>query len=292
MALTLAESAKLSQDMLKRGVVETIIEESPVLRLLPFILVEGNSYAYNQENTLGGAQFYAVNATWTEGTAAFTAKTASLAILGGDADVDNFVQRTRSNLQDQRAIQTALKAKSVARKFEETFVYGQVSADPNAFDGLWALVPAGQTVTGDMTLAKLDETIDLVKGAKPDVLLCSKRTRRKLKALLVASAHYVESGEASFGKNVMFYDGIPVMVSDFIGDVETASAQTGGALSSLYALHFSEADGCVGLQNGELEVIDLGQLETKDASRVRVRWYVSIGLLRDSAAARLKSIAA
>ena len=61
MALTLAESAKLSQDMLQRGVIETIIEESPVLERLPFITVEGNSFKYNQENTLPAASFFAVN---------------------------------------------------------------------------------------------------------------------------------------------------------------------------------------------------------------------------------------
>ena len=62
MPLTLAESAKLSQDMLQRGVIETIIEDSPMLRYLPWIQVEGNSFKYNQEATLGGASFYAVNA--------------------------------------------------------------------------------------------------------------------------------------------------------------------------------------------------------------------------------------
>ncbi len=104
MALTLAESAKLSTDMLQRGVIETIIEESPILERLPFITVEGNSFKYNQENTLPAASFFAVNAVWTEGTATFTQKTANLSILGGDADVDNFIQRTRGSVQDQRAV--------------------------------------------------------------------------------------------------------------------------------------------------------------------------------------------
>ena len=43
MALTLAESAKLSTDMIRRGVIETILEESPVLQMLSFETVEGNS---------------------------------------------------------------------------------------------------------------------------------------------------------------------------------------------------------------------------------------------------------
>src|SRR5581483_912302 len=207
MALSLAESAKLSTDMIQRGVIETIISESPVLDYLPFIQVEGNSYKYNQENTLGGAAFYAVGGTWTEGTATFTQKTATLAILGGDADVDNFIQRTRSNLQDQYAVQVALKAKSVARKFEQTFIYGDTTADANAFDGLARLTVSAQKLNGSgngaaLTLALLDQLEDLVLGAKPDLLLMSRRTRRKLKSLLVASTHYLESGASQFGRQV------------------------------------------------------------------------------------------
>lgn len=293
MALTLTESAKLSIDMLQRGVIETIIEQSPVLRYMPFLVVEGNSYKYAQESTLPTASFFAVNAAWSEGTATFTQKTATLAILGGDADVDNFIQRTRSNVQDQRAVQTVLRAKSVARKWEDTLITGDVTVDANAFDGLRKLAVAAQDINmgvngGALTLAKLDELIDLIKGGKPDILLMSKRTRRKLKSLLQASAHYVEQGADQFGRQVMMYDGIPVEVSDWQPDNETQGTET--AASSIYALKFSDGDGLVGLQNGSIEVVDLGQLESKDAQRVRIRWYVSLALLRDSALGRLKGI--
>ena len=37
MALTLAEGAKLSNDVLLEGVIETAIKDSPVLQRLPFI---------------------------------------------------------------------------------------------------------------------------------------------------------------------------------------------------------------------------------------------------------------
>jgi HK97 family phage major capsid protein len=292
LVLTLAESAKLSVDMLQRGVIETIIEESPVFDRLPFIPVEGNSFKYNQESTLPNANFFAVNATWTEGTATFTQQTASLAILGGDADVDNFIQRSRSNVNDQRAIQTLLRAKSVARKFEDSFITGDVTVDSNSFSGLRTLATGGQTLTAGangaaLSLSLVDQLMDLVKGGKPDILLMSKRSRRKLKSLLQASAHYVESGD-QFGRQVMLYDGIPVMVSDFQPDTETQGTET--AASSVYAIHFDPADGLSGLQNGGIEVIDVGQLESKDASRVRIRWYCGLALLRDSALSRLKGV--
>ena len=254
--------------------------------------IEGNSYKYNQETSLGAAQFYAVNGVWTEATSAFTQKTANLAILGGDADVDNFIQRVRSNIQDQRAVQTAMKAKSVARAFEQTFVGGDVTADVNAFDGLWKLATAGQTIDANaaVSLALVDQLMDLIRGGKPDLIMTTRKQRRAIKALLQASAHYVERGETSFGRQVMMYDGIPLEISDFLGDVETQTALTGGAQSSLYMIHFSSAEGLVGLQNGGLEVIDIGQLESKDAQRVRIRWYVSLALLRDTALSRLKRL--
>ena len=47
MALTLAEAAKLSNDVLQAGVIETVVKESPVLQVLPFIEIVGNGLTYN-----------------------------------------------------------------------------------------------------------------------------------------------------------------------------------------------------------------------------------------------------
>ncbi|MBI4297011.1 MAG: phage major capsid protein, partial [Chloroflexi bacterium] len=81
MALTLAEAAKLSNDTLLLGVIETIIYESPVLQALPFIEVLGNGLTYNRENAAPTAAFYNVGDTWAESTPTFTQVTTSLTIL-------------------------------------------------------------------------------------------------------------------------------------------------------------------------------------------------------------------
>jgi len=52
MALSLAEGAKLSNDMLLEGVVETIVKDSSVLQYLPFIEIVGNGLTYNQVATI------------------------------------------------------------------------------------------------------------------------------------------------------------------------------------------------------------------------------------------------
>ena len=84
MALTLAEANKLSNDVLLQGVIETIIKDSPILQVLPFIEIVGNGLTYNRENAAPTAGFYAVGDTWTEDTPTFTQIMATLSILGGN----------------------------------------------------------------------------------------------------------------------------------------------------------------------------------------------------------------
>jgi hypothetical protein len=127
-----------------------------------------------------------------------------------------------------------------------------------------------------------------VKGAKPDILLMSKRSRRKLKSLLSASAHYVERGESAFARQVMMYDGIPVEVSDYIPDNETQGSSN--ACSTIYALGFGAEEALCGLQNGGVEAVDIGQLETKDATRVRIRWYCGLALFNQLRCAKLVGV--
>ena len=177
MALTLAEAAKLSNDLLLTGVIETIIKESPILQSLPFIEVVGNGLTYNQENAAPTAAFFDVGDAWTESTPTFTQVTATLKFLGGDADIDNFLKSTRSNLQDLEAAVVQLKAKALQTKFEDTFIQGDTTLDSKSFDGIDKLAVSGQTVSmgadgATLTLEKLDEAIDAVKGASPTCSSC------------------------------------------------------------------------------------------------------------------------
>jgi len=300
MALTLDEAAKLSNDMLLQGVVETIVKDSPILQQMPFIEIVGNVLTYNQEKTLPTIDFYEVGDTWTESTPTFEQKTATLKIMGGDADVDNFLKATRSNIQDLEAAVVELKAKALRDKFEDTFIYGD-SSDNKQFDGLRKLIDtttaSDQVVamgaTGaTLTLAKLDELIDTVKGGKPDILLMSRRSRRKINALVRAAGGMIESDRDKWGNFVQLWDGIPIGVNDWIldthvltGSVETAT--TGGTCSTIYAFQMGEGALCGLTGPGHLTVEPIGSLETKDASRTRIKWYCSLALFSSIKAAAL-----
>ncbi|MFQ6122819.1 MAG: major capsid protein [Dehalococcoidales bacterium] len=301
MALTLAEAAKLSNDILLQGVVETIVKDSPILQRMPFIEIVGNGLTYNQEKTLPTIDFYDVGDTWAESTPTFEQKTANLKIMGGDADVDNFLKATRSNIQDLEAAVVELKAKALRDKFEETFIYGDSATNAKQFDGLRKLIDtttaSGQVIAAgasgaSLTLSMLDEVIDAVKGGKPDMLLMSRRSRRKINALVRAAGSMMETDRDKWGNFVQFWDGIPIGVNDWIldthvvsGSVETAT--TGGTCSTIYAVQVGEGALCGLTAPGHLTVEPIGSLETKDASRTRVKWYVSLALFSSIKAAAL-----
>lgn len=217
MAMTKTEAAKLTNDMLLRGVIETIIQESSVLQVLPFEDVTGTAITYNRENAAPTVAFYAVGDTWTESTPTFTQETAVLKILGGDADVDNFLQQTYRDPNDLEAEVISLKAKATAYEFSERFYIGDAATNSKEFDGLYNLVETSQDIAmgtngAALTLDKLDELIDMVKPGRPDALCMAKRTRRKLSSLRRASGNLLETDVDDFGRRALFYDGIPILV--------------------------------------------------------------------------------
>jgi HK97 family phage major capsid protein len=241
---------------------------------LSLVDINGNALVYNQENTLPVANFYNVGDTWQEATPTFTQQTATLTILGGDADVDQYIQQTRTNIQDIEAVIIEEKAKTVRRGFEQQFINGSTSAA--GFNGLSNLVQSGQTLVAGggggngavLTLALLDQLIDLVKPGKPDMLLMSRRERRALTQLVRASGSFIETEVNTFGMWQQFYNGIPIGVSDYQPDTEVQNAGT--TCSSIYAIQFGEGR-VAGIQGaGGLQVECVGPVQTKDAIRWRM----------------------
>lgn len=300
--LTLLQAQNLSLDSLLKGIIEVIVTESEILGKLPFKTIVGNSLKYNRESTLPTAGFYAVGDTWTESTHTVTQVSSSLTILGGDADVDDFEKQTLSNINDQEAIAISSKSKALARKWDDTFIYGNATTDPKQFNGMHALMPSGQMLhqgsgsTGAaLSLANLDKLIDLVMPGKPDALVMNRTMRRRIGGYYRGNAGSPQTRgqEAIPTEN---YGGIPILIDDWITMTETISsaaysAQTGGATTSIFAVKFGEDDkGVTGLQNGSIQKQRLGELETKDAVRWRLKWYCGLALFSTLAIARLDGI--
>lgn len=314
MAITLTESAKLSQDDLQRGVIETFIELNPILDRIPLMEIEGNAYAYNEEATLPGVAFRAVNGGYTESTGTVNQKTESLKILGGDADVDKFIQQTRSNMNDQRAVQTRLKVKAASYAFTDSFFNGDSGVTAEEFDGLKTRLTGAQVLsmgtngaainTDDTTrhafFDKLDELVASVPGLNGSngAIYANNLIIAKLRsaARRISADVFVE--EDINGKRVVMWQGIPLLDpgADAAGDRVLPQTETQGTstdASSLYAVKYGESEddqAVTGLTNGGVQVYDLGELETKPALRTRIEFYCGVGVFGGQAAARLTGV--
>jgi hypothetical protein len=313
-AITLTESAKLSETDLQRGVIETFIELNPILDRIPLMEIEGNAYAYNEEATLPGVAFRAVNAGYTESTGTVNQKTESLKILGGDADVDKFIQQTRSNLNDQRAVQTRLKVKAASYTFTDTFFNGDATGTPEEFDGLKTRLTGAQVLssgtngaainTDDTTRHAFFDQLDNLLAAVPGIngsngaIYANNLIVAKMRsaARRINSDVYIETDVN--GKRVIMWQGIPFLDpgADASGTLVLPQSETQGSssvASSIYAVKFGESEddqAVTGLTNGGVQVYDLGELETKPALRTRIEFYCGVGVFGGKAAARLTGV--
>lgn len=311
MAVTLAEAAKLSTTALQRGVIETFVQESPVLDRIPLLQIEGNAYGYNEEATLPGVAFRSVNEAYTESTGTVNQKTESLVILGGDADVDRFIVRTRGNLNDQRATQTRMKVKAAAYKFQDTFFNGDVTVDTKSFDGLKKRLTGAQVIDaatngmgpvagGHDFFDVLDTAIGRVRGINGSngaiYANAAAIARIKSSARRLGGVEMVR--EALTQKMVATYNGIPLLDpgqtaagADILPQTETQGSSS--VASSIYVVKFGQDEGdqaVTGLTNGGVMVDDLGQLQEKPAYRTRIEFYCGMAVFGGKAAARIRGV--
>jgi len=300
MALLRTEAEKLSNNQLIAGVIDQIIERDDLFSVLPFVGVNGKAYVYNRENTLGSADFLDPNDPVNESAATFTEVVAKLRILAGDVDVDKFLQTTMGDTNDQMAIQIAKKAKAVARAFHQTLATGDSTVNGKAFDGLPTLAaaaPSTQLVSAGangnaLTLSMLDQLCDAVPNGA-DVIVMRRGTIRAFRGLLRATygTDAVMQQLENFGRPMLTHNGIPVIMNEFLDGGEDQGSN--GYTCSVYALRLNELDGLHGLYGGGdagIVVENIGTVQNKDATRIRLKWYTGLALKSSRSIARLKGV--
>jgi len=301
MPLTILEAAKLSTNPLESAVVEIIVAANPVLERMPFVTIAGSALRYNREETLPGIAFRAINAGYPESTGVVNPQVESLTIIGGDMDFDRALvaMQGATNSADLRSTHTAMKTKALSLRWLKNYFDGDSGANPEEFDGLNARLTGNQLKqlsSGGATLSldDLDDLIDRVQGG-PDVILCNKRMRRKISALVRASGAAIETVTDSFGRQLQAYAGVPIGIveqdhedNDILGFDEDDGA---GNLdtTSIYAVRF-DTGAHHGIQTAPVDVRDLGEIDAKPLLRTRVEWYTGMVLKHPRAAARMSRV--
>jgi hypothetical protein len=320
-AYTLADFESRAESTLKKGVIRTWREKSPIMERLPWVqhngldikimrtkdLPEGNAWLDFDEalpNMRGTTEPYVER----------------VHKLGGKIDVPE-AYTLAASIVDERANQEQMALEGFACDFNDAFVNGDPTSNSKSLVGLWYrfnhLIAAGQTVLGagyDISpntavtdwyfgiLDKLEELRSLCEGGDCDAFLLDGYTHMRIEAALRRSG-LLNFNVDNVGRRFMTYgNGGPIFIpsgykSDqatrIIGHVETdaGTALTTHDATSIYALKFGEPY-LSGFYLRDINVEDKGRLEDGVNMRTVVDWYPGIYHVHPRAMARLVGIIA
>jgi len=300
MALTIIEAAKLNPgEVIRNAIIELYAGPSSILKTLPFSNITGNAMKYNREGKLPGVGFRGVNESYTPSTGILNPITEALVIAGGDLDVDKFIVDTMGI--EQRSVHEAMKVRALSLAWTAKFIKGDSLSDPREIDGLQVRVVGDQKVAAGsdangtpLSLSKLDEAID--QTLNPTHMIMSKAMARKFATSARSGllGDY-EVTKDSAGERIEKYMDLPILKVDLDNDGDailpfTEAATSGTATAaSIYIVSFGDG-ALTGLQNGMVDVRDLGELQTAPLFRTRVEWYNGIAIYNGRSATRLWSI--
>ena len=290
MALTLLEAQKHAKTPQELAVV-TELAAGQLMSVLPFRSIEGNGLFWKREESLPEVGFRNYNGALAESYGEVSQQSESLKLFGGDIKVDRAIVDLEGAEAKAYQIQSRVRAMRLA--WEALFINGDSNQSPSEFDGLAARIQSGSSQYfanggGALDLGKLDEVIDSVDangGSK--YLIMSKSARRHLSKHARANGQ-IEIARNDLGYQQMVYGGVPVLELDR-DHKNVAILDSTPADQDIYCVSFGQ-DLLTGIQNGGVNVRELGESFSQPQLITRVEWYCGLALINGRAAARLNGV--
>lgn len=296
MALTLLEMKKSVEDPLTRAIINEFAE-GDIMRSLPFQNIQGSGVFYNRVASLPGIAFRGINESYSEAVGILNPQSEALRVCGGDLDVD--VALVRMGGAEVRTQHERLKVQNIRITWEQKFIKGDSATDPREFDGLQKRVTGSQLISnsaagGALSLAKLDALISQVD--RPTHLIMNRTLRDRLTAASRSTSvgGFITFEQDEFGRKVATYGGLPILIDSISNPIlpftETSpDGSSSTACTSVYCVSFGEQM-LQGIQNGTIDVRDLGEQNSKPVFRTRVEWLNGFAIFNGYAVARLYGI--
>lgn len=304
-AMSLLEYSKLVGPNTKRGtIIELFAKSNDLLNAMGFTNINGSGIDYDLEAALPGVAFRGINEEYTASAGVINPQHDPLKIAGGTLDVDTALIKMHGS--GVRAKHEAMKVKALALKIARNLIKGDSTSDPREFDGLQRRLANDQLIcatsgatdsVGALSLTKLDEAIDQTDN--PTAIIMNKKLRRLMTAASRTTttgigAHITETID-NWGRQVTKYAGLPILDpgkdntnTDIIPLTELAG--DGGAdATSVYVVSFTDGH-LEGIQNGPIEVKDLGLTDSGVIMRTLVEWLMGIAMYHPRAATRIWNI--
>lgn len=237
--------SELLQTFINRTVQMLTLREFGLQAVLPRRAGTGNAEYINRRTAATNAgSWLADTDAVTEGTGTYAQATFPYKSLVTRGKITRKLMATGRSYADILALEMAAKAEDFANVLEQGIMYANLGT---GFGGAMANAPSGfltlinynggslaQVVnnsgTGSaaaLSLAKLDQAIDLVKGSSQRgdlVILGSFAGIRQINSQLQAQQRFNDVTEVAGGFRVRTYDGIPLIVSTAMPNTMTVEA--------------------------------------------------------------------
>ena len=305
--LTLSDYQKLDTDLMVQAIYDWIFQsDDDFLRQLAIVEVKGNGIKYNVKTARAAISFQDPMDDIPETTPSFTQRNAALYVAVHDCLLSKFAKATNST-QDPGALQMKSDIEDFTEAIKGMMVVGQTTTtgstkqpkgilkliaefEAEATTDLDAVnnaqVIANSATSGALTIDKMDELVDAVN--KPNFLMMSKRSRRKLNALARASGSILNIGTNEFGNPIEQFSKLPIFINTNIPDnlpdnvasvldiAAYAQSTTRAATvdnSPIFCGRFKDEGGFCINQAIPLTQEFVGISQKKDADQHRVKWY-------------------
>jgi hypothetical protein len=213
--------AVLVPEVIDAGVRMFVETRSPIWNIIRKFSFDGYAFAYREQNGLPVASFgaelgalpAAQNSTYVERSVPIK----SIYIRGEISGQLIEASRSLLNVVEREINNSAL---GMVRTLEQKIIAGDSSSAPNEFDGLnkWITTTLNVDTVGngtgtdqELSLAFLDQLIDLPAGGPPTHLIMSKAMRRKLWSVLQPQVRYMDTTTVAGGFQVPTYGGLPII---------------------------------------------------------------------------------
>jgi len=322
MAYLLADYGRLAVDPLKKAVVDVYRRESMIMDRLTFESANKLAIEIIRTKTLPTVSWRKIGGTFSESKATFEPIQERVFMAGGYIDVDKALVKADSII-NQRAVQSDAFVTSLAYEFNDKLINGNPESNVDAPTGLWYRLvkdfDAAQTILGggldispdatglsanfDIYLDRIAELVHAVDGHKADLLVMNSTLYLRTVSALRQKGLFATTQD-SYGRTVATWGpGGPEIIdlgvkadqaTNIIGNVELVdgSALTGNYATSVYAAKLGMDKYLCGFQEYDMDVADIGLLESGVAFRTVVDWPMGIYMVNPRSVARLVGIIA